>query len=170
MTTRTLLAALLLLGATLPWHAVQAQEGRTIAIQAQLHETSFGLHLVPERMDARVGDTLVVEVVNQGSARHDVVFCGDPPGGSGTCNDKWAASPILDGGQSANVTIKVTKAGTFEYFCDLPGHKQGGMKGELVVQEAPGGSKKATPGPAPILALLAVAAAALLVLPRRRSP
>jgi uncharacterized cupredoxin-like copper-binding protein len=170
MTTRTLLAAMLLVGAALPWGGALAQDGRTIAIQAQLHETSFGLHLVPERIDARVGDTLVVEVVNQGQSGHTLVFCGDAPGGSGSdCRDKWADSQLIPAGQSVNMTLKVPKAGTFEFFCRLPGHRQGGMNGELFVQEAPGGGKK-TPGPAPLLALFAAAAAALLVAPRRRSP
>ena len=167
MTTRTLLAAMLLAGAALPWGAALAQEPRTIAIQAELHETQFGLHMVPERIDARVGDTLAVEVVNRGAAMHNLVFCGDPAGHA-TCGDVWARTERLAANQSQTLTFVVPKAGTFDYYSDLPGQRQGGMKGQLFVQEAPGAKNESPFLPLP-LALLA-AAGALLVLSRRRSP
>lgn len=164
MTCRNLAAALLLaaLAAALAAAPAHAQEGRTIAVQAQLHDTALGPHMVPERIDARVGDTLVVEVINQGTTKHNLVFCGDSPAGS-TCNEKTAFTPLLEPGETRNLTVRVTKPGTFEYYCDIPGHRQGGMRGELHVQ---GEAVKETPGAAP-LALLALAAALALTLRRR---
>lgn len=169
MTTRLLLAALLVLGAALPWPA-QAQEGRTIAIQAELHEFAGGsLHMVPPRIDARVGDTIQIEVINRGAQfPHNLVFCGDAQDQAPDCADVWARTGTLSPNASEVISVPVKKAGTFDYYCNIGQHKVAGMRGELFVQEAPGGAKKA-PGPAPVLALLA-AALALLVLSRRRSP
>lgn len=170
-TPRTLLAAALLLGAALPWGAALAQDGRTIAIQAELHEFGGGsLHMTPPRIDARVGDTLQVEVINRGvQFPHNLVFCGDAPDETRECSDVWARTETLAVNESQTITVQVTKAGTFEYYCDIGQHKVAGMRGELFVQEAPGGSKKETPFMSLPLALLA-AAAALLVLRRRWTP
>lgn len=162
MMARTTLAAFLLAGLTLAG-ATTAQEERTIAIQAQLHETSQGLHMLPERIDARVGDTLTVEVVNQGATKHNLVFCADPAGSS-TCNERMAFTRLLEQGQSQNLTFTVEEPGEFDYYCDLPGHKQGGMRGTLYVTGE--SQKKESPGPAPALAALAIAGIALLL--RRR--
>lgn len=163
MMARTTIAVLLLAGLSLAG-AATAQEGRTIAIQAQLHELpSGGLHMLPERIDARVGDTLVVEVVNQGTTKHNLVFCGDPAGAS-TCNERMAFTRLLDPGASQEITFTVEDAGTFDYYCDLPGHKQGGMAGTLYVT---GESKKnESPGPGPAILVLALVGIALLL--RRR--
>lgn len=161
MKLRTLLA-LTLLALLLPSAATGQEGSRTIAVQAQLHDTALGPHMVPERIDARVGDTLVVEVVNQGTTKHNVVFCAEPKE-SATCAERLAFTPLMDPGAVRNLTFTVTEPGTFEYYCDVPGHRQGGMRGELLVQ---GEAKKETPLPGLALALLALAGLALAT--RRR--
>lgn len=163
MNPRTLLAAILLVGAALPWGQALAQEGRTIAIHAELHETAYGLHMVPERIDARVGDTLQVEVVNRGAARHNLIFCGDETVGR-ECRDVWGGSRILGENETDSFTVQVQRPGTYEFYCSLPGHREGGMGGQMFVAgEAPEKSL-------PLSALLPLAAAALaaLLLVRRR--
>ena len=165
MTPRLLLPALLLAGVLLPWGPAHAQEARTIALYAELHELpGGGFHLVPERIDAKVGDTLTVEVVNRAPARHHLVFCGDAPDDGGECQDVWArtteGAPLATNA-SATLTVPIGKAGTFDFYCDLGLHKQYGMKGELVVQGAPE-AKKSVGGADALLALVAAAAAIAL--------
>lgn len=126
-----------------------------------LHEN---LHIAPERIDARQGDTLKVEVMNVGSTPHDVVFCGDGVNGGSNCNDRWAFTIRLPAGQGANITVPVKEAGTFEYYCSIPGHKQGGMRGELIVQ----GTADERKVPAPALAGLATVLAVVAFAIRRR--
>lgn len=152
-------ATLLILALAIPLTPVAAAQTQEHIMY--LHEN---LHIAPPRIDAREGDTLSVQVLNVGSSPHDVVFCGDAPNGGSTCDDRWAFTIQLPPGQSANITVPVKEAGTFEYYCSIPGHKQGGMKGELVVQGT--GSGKSTPTPA-LLAVLAGLAVAALALRRR---
>ena len=41
---------------------------------------------------------------------------------------------IVNPGSRSKVTFKHLKAGTYEFYCPVPGHKQAGMKGKLVVK------------------------------------
>jgi uncharacterized cupredoxin-like copper-binding protein len=38
-------------------------------------------------------------------------------------------------GMGASVSFVPTKPGTFEFFCAVPGHKEAGMVGTLIVRE-----------------------------------
>ena len=157
MTLRILLPALLLVGA-LPGAALAQDDGRTIAVQVQLHELPYGFHIAPERINANTGDTLDVEVVNLGKTRHDLVFCAKP--GEAPCAELLGKVDSLPANGTGKVQITPTQPGTYVYYCTLPGHLQGNMKGELIVQGEPVG-KNGVPGFAPLLALAAVALAAL---------
>lgn len=130
-----------------------------------LHEYSGGLHIVPEEINARVGDTLVLNVLNQGATSHNLRVCGDsPPAPSSECKESWGQTKFsIAPSETTLLTIEaIAKAGTFEYYCYIPGHKSGGMVGELRVQ---GGEEK---GGIPGLGAAGLAtAAALAVLLRR---
>lgn len=139
-----------------------AQQGRTLEMEAYLHDNP--LHLVPERFDAKVGDNLRVHVLNQGTSPHDILFCGDERHGGSDCSDRWAFASLPPGGE-ANLTVNVKKAGTLEFFCSIPGHKQGGMRADLVVQ---GGATQTKGIPASgILAGVGSAGLAALLFRRR---
>ena len=43
---------------------------------------------------------------------------------------------ILAKGSSSTTVFKAGKSGTFPYFCSIPGHRQAGMEGQLVVGQA----------------------------------
>jgi len=40
----------------------------------------------------------------------------------------------VEAGQKATFEFTPTKAGTFDFVCDVPGHKEAGMVGKIVVQ------------------------------------
>jgi nitrite reductase (NO-forming) len=40
---------------------------------------------------------------------------------------------ILDGGETGSVTVNAD-AGEYEYYCSVPGHKEAGMVGKLIVE------------------------------------
>jgi plastocyanin len=44
-----------------------------------------------------------------------------------------AAGQVVDKGGVSEATATL-KAGTYEYYCPVPGHTEGGMKGELTVE------------------------------------
>jgi len=71
-------------------------------------------------------------------------------------------------GDETRLMFQVTKDGTFEYFCGVPGHKQAGMLGKLMIAPGEGGQAAAQPAPeaghasaAPTEALAPVDTAAL---------
>jgi len=50
---------------------------------------------------------------------------------------KAATDRISAVGATAAVVFKAGEAGVFPYFCSLPGHRQAGMEGKLIVGDAP---------------------------------
>jgi uncharacterized cupredoxin-like copper-binding protein len=42
-------------------------------------------------------------------------------------------TPVIDPGRTARLTVTFTKAGSYRYFCTVPGHASAGMKGVLKV-------------------------------------
>ena len=78
---------------------------------------------VPSVMAVKVGDTVKITLQNTGGF-HDLVI--DAFG---------AATKRIQGGQSDTITFVADKAGTFEYYCSVDGHRAMGMKGTLTVAE-----------------------------------
>jgi nitrite reductase (NO-forming) len=76
--------------------------------------------IVPE------GAVVQITMVNGDGALHDVVV---PDFGG-------ASEQIASKGSSSTFVFKADKAGQFPYFCSVPGHRQAGMEGLLVVGEA----------------------------------
>jgi nitrite reductase (NO-forming) len=73
------------------------------------------------------GDQVEVTLINGEGAEHDIVF-----------REFHAASPhVIGRGASATMSFRVGSAGSFEYFCDLPGHREAGMEGRVKVELAP---------------------------------
>ncbi len=87
---------------------------------------------VNPELTAHEGDVVEVTVVNGEGAEHDIVF-----------PDFHAVSPHVRGkGASTTISFRVGSAGTFNYFCDLPGHRQAGMEGRMKVELAPTAAAK----------------------------
>lgn len=156
MTLRLLLAATLLLLPT----ALAAEQQHAV----YLHEYTGGLHIVPEEIRANVGDTLRFDVLNQGTAPHNLIVCGDGTKPQEACTDRWGFTPMLEANQSAPLTFTIEKAGTFDYYCSIPGHKGGGMKGLLIVS---GGDESSSIPALPVAGVLALLATLALVGRRR---
>jgi plastocyanin len=166
---RLLCAALLaaLLVATVPATAQSpptggcARSGTVITCDVQIHELGPGgpFHVLPERIEANVGDTLTLIVTNKAEGPHNLVVCGDGKAPSQTCAAKWAFTNNIDTNATRTETIaSLPKGGTFYYFCLLPGHAATGMNGELKIA----GEKKAE-GTALVGSILALATVALVL-------
>lgn len=139
----------------------------TREIEVLLHEYAGGLHIIPEIINADVGDTLVLTIENQAPNQHNLRVCGDdPPKPSIDCGESWGQTRYdVKGNETAKLTVEVAKAGTFEYYCYVPGHKGAGMVGELHVAGA-AAEKKGVPG-APLAGLVAMLGVAVLLGGRR---
>jgi nitrite reductase (NO-forming) len=74
-------------------------------------------------LTANVGDTIKLTLISGEGAAHNVVF------------DVFNArsEDIVGKGSSTVMEFTPDQEGTFAYFCDIPGHRQAGMEGKLIV-------------------------------------
>ncbi len=78
---------------------------------------------VDPTLKADVGDHVTISLTDGDGADHNV-----------SLPDFDAESPRASGvGNTATVTFVVDKAGSFTYFCNVPGNEEAGMKGAFVV-------------------------------------
>jgi len=113
---RVLGASVLALAASLP---AAADDVRTIELVAE--EFSF----TPAEVTVEPGETVRMKLVNEGRISHNLVISGDGLKGR---------TQTIQSGKTDSFTITASETGTITFFCDVPGHKQAGMTGELVVQ------------------------------------
>ena len=64
---------------------------------------------------------VTIESKNAASVPHNIALKGGPSG------------PIVQGGATSKITANL-KAGTYTFYCAVPGHEQAGMKGTLTVK------------------------------------
>jgi nitrite reductase (NO-forming) len=83
--------------------------------------------IVNPTLRVNVGDVVQVTLVNNDGIDHDVVFP----------EFKAATDRVARKGASSVTVFRADKAGEHAYICSLPGHRQAGMEGKLVV----GGAK-----------------------------
>ncbi len=123
--------------------ALDAGDGNVFEITLNVVE---GRHwgFDPEVIEVSVGQRVSLTLVNGGNAEHDVEVAGllaehieiagsmahsDSAGG----HDADVVAAHAMAGTISSVTFTPTKAGEYEFACTLPGHKEAGMVGKLIV-------------------------------------
>ena len=48
--------------------------------------------------------------------------------------DEMGIHQTLEGGESKKIRINAMEPGVYEYYCSIPGHREAGMKGALIVE------------------------------------
>ncbi len=82
--------------------------------------------VVNPMLTATEGQVVQITLINGEGAEHDIVL-----------PDQNVASQHVAGkGAGTTVAFRATAAGEFVYFCSLPGHRQAGMEGRVVVAAA----------------------------------
>jgi plastocyanin len=66
-----------------------------------------------------------IDFTNSSPVAHDVTI-------ESSSGQKLGATPVFEGG-SKTLSLEL-KAGTYKFFCSVPGHRQAGMEGTLTVQ------------------------------------
>lgn len=69
---------------------------------------------------------VVFYLVNAGTVAHDMVI-------SDSSGKTVASSELVSAGDAFVFTVGSIATGTYDFFCDQPGHKDAGMKGTLTV-------------------------------------
>ncbi len=81
----------------------------------------------PNRIDAKVGESLTIRLTNRGTERHDLNFQSiHMPGLAGV-------ESILEPGETRTITLTFDQPGTHTFICTLPGHAAAGMTGAVYV-------------------------------------
>lgn len=75
-------------------------------------------------LQARLGDTVRIVLVNGEDLEHDLFVMGL----------EGHAEHVRETGETSETTLRADERGSFEYLCTVPGHRQAGMHGVLVVK------------------------------------
>jgi len=96
----------------------KTEPDKTVTVEA----TDFKFS--PNEIEAKVGQTVQIEMVNKGNVAH-----------SYDIKPLEIASDKVLPDESTTVTFTPEEPGEIQFICDVPGHKEVGMKGTLVVTE-----------------------------------
>src|SRR5439155_25884546 len=106
----------------------------TAPTTAMVHLSEFKIE--PGDVTVAAGGTL--QVMNLGTTAHNLAI-----------KDTQLASPMVNAGGSANLSVSGLSAGTYTLFCQVAGHEQAGMKATMRIIDAAGtGGPSAAPAAA----------------------
>jgi uncharacterized cupredoxin-like copper-binding protein len=99
----------------------------TVVLVTAGKPTELGFKL--SKVSALRPGTITFKVTNEGLAYHSFKICTTAvkTAAKNTCTG--VVTKLLKHGQSATLTVKLTKTGKYEYLCAVPGHAAAGMKG-----------------------------------------
>jgi uncharacterized cupredoxin-like copper-binding protein len=101
----------------------------------------------PGTIEVPVGHRVKLTLVNDGRAEHDVEIAGVPANVEsadgaadhdrlgGGHHDDGVVAAHAEPGTTATVMFTPTAVGEYEFTCTIPGHKEAGMVGKLVVTD-----------------------------------
>ena len=102
-------------------------------------------------INMEVGDKVIFNVVNDGVSFHSFGVTADTEGFGGIFPGSEVASPAnpLKSGESGTSEFIAGEEGVFYYICTVPGHREQGMVGKIIVGDAevPEEVVEATPEP-----------------------
>ena len=135
--------------------APAAQTGQTITQDLSFIESAdfrtLAFNALPGESDNNpivnmsVGDKIVFNVINDGKSFHSFGVTKDAEGFGGIIpgSEVATASNPLKPGESGSSEFVAGEEGTYYYICTVPGHRDQGMVGEIIIGPAQGG---ASPG------------------------
>lgn len=96
--------------------AMMEGEAKTVKV------TGSNFKFNPAEIRVKKGDTVKIVFTNSGGT-HDFVI-----------DEFNVRTPVIEGGETAEVEFVADKTGTFEYYCSVGQHRQMGMVGNLIVE------------------------------------
>jgi nitrite reductase (NO-forming) len=116
---------------------VESSDFRTLAFNALPGESGNN-----PTIEASVGDKIIIDVVNNGKTFHAFGITQEEEGFTGIIagTEIASASNPLKPGEGGKTEFIPSKEGTYYYLCTVPGHRELGMVGKIVVggaQEVP---------------------------------
>jgi len=93
-----------------------------VAGEGDVTVTMIDIDFEPSQFTIPADTDVVVFLPNEGQLEHNF-----------TVDELGVASETIPGGETTTVTINAP-AGTYEYYCSVPGHREAGMVGTLLVE------------------------------------
>lgn len=87
----------------------------------EIEVTADDLAFDPDEITAEVGEDLAIALTSE-DMLHDFTI------------DDLDAHVAADRGETAKGGVTVDEAGTYTYYCSVPGHREAGMEGTLTVE------------------------------------
>ncbi len=124
-------------------HERGVEAGEVLEITLDAEEWRFA----PLVLEMPVGHRVKLTLVNNGVVEHDVELVGVPAEDievvgaveherlGGGHHDEGVVAAHAEPGTTATVIFTATEVGEFEFVCTIPGHKEAGMVGKIVVTE-----------------------------------
>ena len=111
-------------------------------VQISMKEEDGKMLFIPDRVEVRKGEQIKFVLRNNGELAHEFMLASKAE------NDKHAVlmqkypdmehddpnGKTLQTKQSTDLVWKFTKAGEFEFACLIPGHREAGMHGKVIVK------------------------------------
>lgn len=131
--------------------APAAQTGKTITQDLSFIESAdfrtMAFNALPGEPDnnptinMNVGDKVIFNVINDGKSFHSFGVTKDAEGFGGIIpgSEIGTASNPLKPGETGTSEFIAGEEGTYYYLCPVPGHREQGMVGEIIVGPAQGG-------------------------------
>ena len=101
--------------------AAQTAAPAEAAQAAPVEIDAFDIYFEPKQVTIPANTDVTISLPNKGVSAHDFSI------------DALGISVALPPGETQTVTINAP-AGTYEFYCNVPGHKEAGMRGTLTVQ------------------------------------
>ena len=76
-----------------------------------------------DNINASIGQIVNVEFVNKGALEHNFII------------DEFGIDNLLQSGESSTISFTPDQTGTYEYYCNVAGHLEAGMKGTVTVSK-----------------------------------
>jgi len=116
---------------------LESADFRSLTFNAMIDEPG-----VNPTIEMSVGDKVIFNVVNDGKSFHSFGVTKDTEGFSGIIpgSEIASASNPLKAGESGSSEFVAGEEGTYYYICTVPGHREQGMVGEIIVGPSQGGS------------------------------
>jgi uncharacterized cupredoxin-like copper-binding protein len=111
-------------------------------VQVTMRESDGKMVFVPERVEVRRGEQIRFVLRNNGALEHEFVLAtrddnlkhAEAMKKNPQMEHDDPNAKRLQAGQSGQIVWRFTNAGEFEYGCLIPGHREAGMIGTVVVK------------------------------------
>lgn len=138
---------LLLISAALLLAACSSPTGASTASQQEITLITTDLKFQPETIEVTAGQPVKITMRNEGFLEHDFSVmdiavkdvdehshASEGHTGHMASADEPDIHVAAVAGETGTLAFTPTEPGTYEFYCAVPGHREGGMVGTLVVQ------------------------------------